>query len=265
MRFQGVVPNRPDGYSGVFGLVGRLAREGRLSPGEERFRAESNRWYDAAYPHPSDVYARHPAAAAWFRAGAAHLVERVGGYLEILDRHGVGYLVLRSDDPGTVVYEDAYQVLVVPHDVETRAAAPADTEFCFRLHRAAMGDVVAGIWGWDEDVQRGLHERGFTPGRRRIVRWRGRDVGMIDVRRDAGSIYLARIEIHPDFQGGGIGVRLVNALVDEAVRDGKELLLDVLAPNVRAYELYRRIGFREMYRHGDGLIKRRLRWAGERR
>ena len=25
-------------------------------------------------------------------------------------------------------------------------AAPADSEFCFQLHKAAMGDYVAAIW-----------------------------------------------------------------------------------------------------------------------
>jgi len=265
IRFQGVTRNDRGGYSGVFGLVNRLARAGRLSAADERFRRESNRWYDAAYPHPSHVYERHPSAAAWFRTAAAQLIERVPGYLEILDRHGVPYVVLRAEDPGTVVYEDPYQVVVVPHAVGTRAATAEDAEFCFRLHRAAMGHLVDAVWGWDDDVQRGYHDRAFTPGRCRIVQWRGRDAGLIDVRRDGDTIYLARIEITPELQGHGIGVRLITGLIDEADRDGKDLLLDVLVPNTGAYELYRRLGFRERYRHGDGLIKRRMGRTGDRR
>ena len=38
--------------------------------------------------------------------------------------------------------------------VALRPARPADSEFCFRLHKAAMGDYVTAIWGWDERRQR---------------------------------------------------------------------------------------------------------------
>ena len=34
--------------------------------------------------------------------------------------------------------------------VALRPARPADSEFCYQLHKAAMGDYVAAIWGWDE-------------------------------------------------------------------------------------------------------------------
>jgi hypothetical protein len=42
---------------------------------------------------------------------------------------------------------------------------PADSEFCFELHKAAMGDYITAIWGWDEQVQREYHTRGFDPDR----------------------------------------------------------------------------------------------------
>ena len=48
--------------------------------------------------------------------------------------------------------------------VALRPAEPADSEFCFQLHKAAMGDYVAAIWGWDEQRQREYHARSFNPG-----------------------------------------------------------------------------------------------------
>ncbi|MGI5160169.1 hypothetical protein [Microbispora sp. CA-102843] len=42
-----------------------------------------------------------------------------------------------------------------------RPATPADSEFCFRLHKAALGEYVAAIWGWDERDQRGHHALTF--------------------------------------------------------------------------------------------------------
>lgn len=121
VRFQSPHRNGRNNFTGVFGLVNSLAREGRLSDAQESFRRRSNSWYDAAYTDPSTIDPRvyddeiNPGAAAWFKPSATHLLARVSGYLEILAAHGVDCQVLRSADPGRVVYEDDVQIVVVPH------------------------------------------------------------------------------------------------------------------------------------------------------
>jgi ribosomal protein S18 acetylase RimI-like enzyme len=146
--------------------------------------------------------------------------------------------------------------------VALRPARPADSEFCFRLHKAAMGDYVTAIWGWDERRQREFHNRAFTPGRWQIITANGTDVGMLDVEYRPGEIYLSRIEIDPRYQGRGIGSRLIDMLLGEARQDGQDLVLDVLTVNHRAYALYQRLGLQEVARHGDGNIKITMRSAG---
>jgi GNAT superfamily N-acetyltransferase len=136
-----------------------------------------------------------------------------------------------------------------------RPAAPGDSEFCYRLHKAAMGDYVTAIWGWDEQVQRAFHARAFDPGRWQIVTADGTDVGLLVVEHRPGELYLARIEIDPRRQGHGIGTRLISALIAEAAHQGQDLVLDVLAVNHRARALYQRLGLTETGRHGDGNIK----------
>ena len=143
--------------------------------------------------------------------------------------------------------------------VALRPATPADSEFCFQLHKAAMGGYITAIWGWDEQRQRAYHDRSFSPGRWQIITADGVDVGMIDVEHRPTEIYLGRIEIHPSHQGRGIGTRLITALVDEARRNGQDLALDVLAVNQRARALYQRLGLTEVARHGDGNIRIRMR------
>ena len=84
---------------------------------------------------------------------------------------------------------------------------------------------------------------------------------MLDIEHRPDEIYLARVEIHPDHQGHGIGTRLVSALLDEARQNGKALVLDVLAVNHRAQALYQRLGLAEVARHGDNNIKITMRSA----
>ncbi|ARF53824.1 hypothetical protein [Streptomyces gilvosporeus] len=121
VRFQSPHRNRRGNFTGVFGLVNTLARKGRLSDEQESFRRINNSWYDAAYTNPSTVDATvydheiNPGAAAWFKPSAAHLIARVPGYLEILAAHGVDCRMMRSADPGRVIYKDDVQVVVVPY------------------------------------------------------------------------------------------------------------------------------------------------------
>ncbi|GAA2435125.1 hypothetical protein [Streptomyces macrosporus] len=120
VRFQAATGNERGVCPGIFFLVNGLAREGRLTEAQERFRRAANAWYDAAYANPAEVDptvydpAVNPGAVAWFKTSARHLIERVDGYLEILDAHGVAYRCLRSSDPGRIVYEDEVQVVAVP-------------------------------------------------------------------------------------------------------------------------------------------------------
>ena len=79
--------------------------------------------------------------------------------------------------------------------VALRPATPADSEFCYQLHKAAMGGYVTAIWGWDEQVQHDFHTRAFDPGCWQIITDGATDIGMINVEYRPDEIYLARIEI----------------------------------------------------------------------
>jgi GNAT superfamily N-acetyltransferase len=142
---------------------------------------------------------------------------------------------------------------------ELRPATSADREFCFALHRASMRPYVERLWGWDDEVQRGFHDRGFDPDRTRIITVDGRDVGSLTVDDAADAIYLRRIQVHPEHQGRGIGARLIRGLLAEAAARGVPVTLDVLTVNPRAHALYRRLGFHDVMRHGDDNVKIRMR------
>ncbi|AJZ86353.2 MULTISPECIES: hypothetical protein [Streptomyces] len=131
VRFQSTVRNERGYFTGVFGLINGLARDGKLTDEQERFRRANNDWYNVAYPDPSSVdptvYDRElrPGAAAWFKSTSQDLIKRVDGYLEILAAHGIGCRMMRSSDPGRIVYEDEYQIVVVPHEAEPGQPSPA--------------------------------------------------------------------------------------------------------------------------------------------
>lgn len=127
--------------------------------------------------------------------------------------------------------------------VALRPATAADSELCCQLHKAAMGEYVQAIWGWDEQAQRDYHNRGFAPGQWQIITVEGTDVGMLSVEYRQTETYLARIEVQPSHQGQGIGSRTVQNLLDQAAKTSLPMVLDVLMVNHRAQALYQRLGF----------------------
>ncbi|MGW7258980.1 GNAT family N-acetyltransferase [Streptomyces sp. NPDC054834] len=143
-------------------------------------------------------------------------------------------------------------------DIGLRPATSADGEYCFQLHKAAMGAYITAVWGWEEQAQRDFHAHAFTPSGRQIITVGGRDAGMLHVEHRPTEIYLARIELHPDHQGRGIGSKLIRGLLRQAQRQGRDLTLDVLAVNQRAQALYRRLGLHEVTRHSEEGIKIRM-------
>jgi ribosomal protein S18 acetylase RimI-like enzyme len=103
-----------------------------------------------------------------------------------------------------------------------------------------MGAVVAAVFGaWDHDVQRVFHERWFDPKRVQILEVGETPVGILDVHDLQDHVYLARIEVLPEWQGRGIG----SSVIADVVASAASVRLHVFAVNVRARALYERLGF----------------------
>ncbi len=56
----------------------------------------------------------NPGARAWFKESAIELIEFTHTYLQLLDRHDVPCVELRTSSPGRVTYEDGMQLVAVP-------------------------------------------------------------------------------------------------------------------------------------------------------
>lgn len=119
VRFQSDQPSARGTYPGVFALANGLARDGLLTADEHAWWRRNNDWFDNAYVDPGRVDSRifdrdlHSHTACWFKQGAAdHLLERLPGYLRLLDKYGVGWVKIVCGDPGRVIYEDDVQVVV---------------------------------------------------------------------------------------------------------------------------------------------------------
>ena len=143
------------------------------------------------------------------------------------------------------------------YQVALRQTAAADLEYCFGLHRSALGEYVEAVWGWDERDQRTRFEQTFDPAATQIVTVNGHDAGTLNVAEGDGEVVLERIELDPVYQGRGIGSHIVRALTTEAASRGEEVVLEVLVVNTRAQAFYERLGFRESGRPNAHKVEMR--------
>lgn len=124
-----------------------------------------------------------------------------------------------------------------------RPATDADYDVLYALHVAAMRDAVDATWGWDDAFQARHFRERWNPQGRQILTVDGEDVGVLALSSGDAERFLSLIEIHPRYQGRGIGTRVIRGAIADAHGDGVPVSLHVLKANLRARALYARLGF----------------------
>jgi GNAT superfamily N-acetyltransferase len=128
------------------------------------------------------------------------------------------------------------------HTPVLRPATEADSDLCFQIKKKAFGDYIKEIWGWDEGMQRRLHEKDFEHSRFRIIQLEDQDIGLLSVRTEGDSLWISQIYILPLHQNHGYGTRMIHEVIHDADQQQKTVKLQVLKINP-ARKLYDRLGF----------------------
>lgn len=117
-----VVPTRDEDSGhrqGLFQALAALRDRGTLLPYEEHLWDQTRSWFAKNLAEPTS-FARssrpHAKAVAlsWFKDSAVEHIEQMRTLARILEEHGVVCDVVRTEQPGYVVYEDAFQIVAVP-------------------------------------------------------------------------------------------------------------------------------------------------------
>jgi ribosomal protein S18 acetylase RimI-like enzyme len=130
------------------------------------------------------------------------------------------------------------------HPYTLRPATDADYDFLYQLHVAAIRPAVETTWGWDDAFQQTYFRSRWNPTENQIVMVAGQRVGTLRLVENQDEIFLALIEIHPDYQNRGLGSTIIQDLLAEAHQRSVPVLLHVLKANEDARRLYERLGFK---------------------
>lgn len=113
---------------GIFVAVDHLRRAGKLTADQVAAYLDVDDWFREHLPEPPFyVDGNSIGAVTWFKEPTpAGMTSRIQQLTAILRDHDVPHDTVISTGPGRIVYEDAYQVGVVPAVRKPPTAMPAD-------------------------------------------------------------------------------------------------------------------------------------------
>lgn len=131
-------------------------------------------------------------------------------------------------------------------ELNRRLAQESDTEFARQAHHRAYHDVVVKQFGeWNEEAQDKFFESAWKGSRHEILSANGQPCGYFSMDESGDFITLHELVLLPEFQGQGIGSKILNEAIEIAKAKNIPTRLQVLKEN-KAAELYRRIGFKQI-------------------
>ena len=104
---------------GLFQAAKTLRQAGRLSAKDHDALDAIREWFNTHLERPErlSLSARPHAkkqALSWFRDSATLHIAKMRDYGDILKNYGLPVLMIRTDRPGYIVYEDEHQVCAYP-------------------------------------------------------------------------------------------------------------------------------------------------------
>jgi hypothetical protein len=107
---------------GVFQAAIELRDAGRLEPYEEEWLERDLGWLQMHLPSPVCLRDEgNHRAICWFKPTARRAIDRVRGIVALLNVHGLTVRMVTTADPGSVIYEDPWQVVAKPRRRATAA------------------------------------------------------------------------------------------------------------------------------------------------
>ena len=90
--------------------------------------------------------------------------------------------------------------------INLRPATETDKWFCRRVHHEAYRDVVTRQFGrWDEAMQDAFFDKNWALSPHQVVELDGSPVGCFSREIKQDHIFLAEVQLLPEYQNRGIG------------------------------------------------------------
>ena len=135
--------------------------------------------------------------------------------------------------------------------MEFRKCKYSDADYILKLKELCIKWYIEIIYGWNIEVQRekNIHELQKHKDDMRILIKDGKDIGVTTFYEENNQYVVGLIMIHPEYQGEGLGSKIIKEYIDLAKKSNKKIKIKVYKENP-AKRLYERLGF-EIYNEDD--------------
>ena len=127
-----------------------------------------------------------------------------------------------------------------PYDISP--AGNVDPEILASIRVAAMRPSLEALGRFDPERARNRFLETFRPEDTQVIRLENELIGFFVVRVHTDHLYLDHLYIHPVYQGGGLGRRIVRTVQKQACDAGLPLRLNAIRGSP-ANDFYRSCGF----------------------
>lgn len=127
--------------------------------------------------------------------------------------------------------------------LEFEAAFPEHLDELVRIRIAAMRDSLTKVGRFDPDRARERFASGFNPEYTRFINFSGLRVGFVVVKPEADGLKLDHLYIEPDYQGRGVGGKVLQTIFSTADQLGLPISVTALRDS-ESNDFYRRHGFK---------------------
>lgn len=125
-----------------------------------------------------------------------------------------------------------------------RQATSSDFEYIEKISHAEMDKVVPQFWNWESwfsDIKRYLQGSGHKI---YIVEVNESSGGYLWVNEETNALWITAIVLQDQYQRQSIGTKIMNYLIEETYKGGKEFIeLGVQRNNRIALKFYSKLGF----------------------
>ncbi len=128
--------------------------------------------------------------------------------------------------------------------ITLRQAQKEDLLFLYNVSTQGLQPVVEALSSAPETFEE--FDRTFIPEQVQVIQYEGENVGRLRVVRSKESIYIAGIQILPEFQRKGIGTKIFEDLIQEAEELHVPITLEVHEVNTSARTFYAKLGFTQI-------------------
>ena len=136
-------------------------------------------------------------------------------------------------------------------NMEFRKCKYSDADYILKLKELCIKWYIEIIYGWNTEVQREktIHELQKHKDDMRILIKDGKDIGVTTFYEENNQYVVGLIMIHPEYQGEGLGSKIIKEYIDLAKKSNKKIKIKVYKENP-AKRLYERLGFK-IYNEDD--------------